>query len=169
VSRSNVCVRWLLAFLSFIAVGGGIGYFFMRSLRTEFAQLAPLRAKDHLEPVAVENVKIIGSNLSVPTVYQQSQPKLALKNPFVIPIQYYKKSGHRLVTPRKRMFIEYQGIIETENNVLALVRLTTSDKTFVVYEGESIVEFGLAIKKITPKNLTYSKEGVDVVISLGGI
>ena len=169
MSRSHVWFTWFLVFLSFIVVGGGIGYFFMLSLRPDFAQLAPLRVKNQLEPGVVENAKNTYNNQYEPAVYHQSQPKLYLKNPFVIPIQYNDYSGHRLITQRKRAFMEYQGIIETDNNVLGLVKLTTTNEAFVVYEGESIVEFGLEIKKITPKALTYSKDGVETVILLGGI
>lgn len=165
MSRSNVWFKWILVFLSFIAVGGGMGYFFMRSLRTDFAQLAPLTVK---KQPTVENVKKSFNIPSVPAIDQKSQPKVDLKNPFVIPIQYYKKSGHPLVTSKNRALMEYQGIIETDNKVLGLVKLTTTNETFVVYEGESIVEFGLTIEKITPKTLTYTKDGVEAVISLGG-
>jgi hypothetical protein len=169
MSQSNVWFRWILIFLSFIALGGGIGYFFMLSLRPDFVHQAPLKINNQLGPVAVKNVKNTYNHQYEPVLNHQSRPKLDLKNPFVIPNQYYQKSGLRSITQRKQAFIEYQGIIETDNNVLGLVKLTNTNETFVVYEGEIIVELGLEIRKITPKTLTYSKDRVEAVISLGGI
>jgi hypothetical protein len=92
-----------------------------------------------------------------------------LINPFVIPGQDNEALSHHLVSQRKRAILEYLGTVETDHNILGLVKITTTGDSLIVSEEEDLIEEGIIIQKITPKTLTYSKDGIDQVIRLGGI
>jgi hypothetical protein len=131
-----------------------------------YIQSTPPREQNHPEPILIEPVQ--NTNVSKYET-KLAQSAMKLKNPFVIPFPAHKNPDQRLSSQKKRTYIEYQGIIETDNSMLGLVKMTATNEAFLVYEGESLVEFGLEIHKITAKNLTYSKDGIEAVISLGGI
>ncbi len=91
---------------------------------------------------------------------------IRLKNPFILPIPYHA-SFRKSPSSKKRALLEYLGTIETDNGILGLVRINTGE-SFVVSEGEDLVISGIIIGKITPKILTYSQNGIEKVIHLGG-
>jgi hypothetical protein len=104
-------------------------------------------------------------------VNQAPTPPLNINliNPFVVPGQDNGVLSHPLGSQRKHAFLEYQGTIETDCGILGLVKVTTTGESFIVSEEEDLIEVGIVIRKITPKTLTYSKDGIDKVIRLGGI
>jgi hypothetical protein len=109
-----------------------------------------------------------GKVFEYPTAINQSSVVPAnLMNPFVIPGQYNVpfKENH---SQRKHELLEYQGTIATDASVFGLVRINTTGESFVVSEGEDLVESGIIIGTITPKTLTYSQNGIEKVIYLGG-
>ena len=90
-----------------------------------------------------------------------------LINPFIIPGSY-NVSFKKVRSQSKHEQLEYQGAIETDTSILGLVRINATGESLVVSEGEDIVVSGIIIGKITPKTLTYSQNGIEKVIYLGG-
>ncbi len=100
------------------------------------------------------------------TLPSTSTGNIRLKNPFILPIPYHA-SFRKSPAPKERALLEYLGTIETDNGILGLVRINTGE-SLVVSEGEDLVISGIIIGKITPKMLTYSQNGIEKVIHLGG-
>jgi hypothetical protein len=128
-----------------------------------------LKITDQPESITAKSIQNTYTHSYGSTLHYGPVKNLFLKNPFVVPLQYNGRASHHFVPKRPQAFLEYQGIIETDSNILGLVKATTTKEAFVVHEGECIIEFGLEIRKITPETLTYSKDGIEAVISLGGI
>ncbi len=100
------------------------------------------------------------------TLPSTSTGDIRLKNPFISPIPSHA-SFRKSPPPKERALLEYLGTIETDNGIMGLVKINTGE-SLVVFEGEDLVISGIIIGKITPKMLTYSQNGIEKVIHLGG-
>jgi hypothetical protein len=173
LSRSQHWLNMIVLFLGFIILGGSLGYVIMLLLERQVVLRIPSGVNRPAVSAIAANVPIImhrSDEAVIGTQQKSAGSKISpLKNPFVIPSVYQRNPAKRIVSPPKNLgFLEYQGVVETADDIRGLVRVTASKESFVVCEGESLVEFGIEIRKITPKVLTYSKDGVETVISLGG-
>jgi hypothetical protein len=164
VSRSGFWFTWLLVFIVFIVLGCGIGIFLM-FLGSNNIKWAPGGVEKR--PATAINGNILEKSEYKPhsalTYEPINQSITDMKNPFIVPGRYNRVDGKK----KQQTFLEFQGIIETNERTLGLVRITGTDEVFIVYEGENLIEF--KILKITPKTLTYSKDGKEIAVPLRGI
>lgn len=168
MSRSGLWLSWLLIFVGFTVLGGGIGYVLMSFWGPHNTFWEPWSNQNQPRTIINENFQKISDYKYYPPDNYESdyQPITNIKNPFTAPSQNNDTKGQNVPFNKKQTFLEYQGIIETNNSIFGLVKVTHTGEVFVVYEGENLVEF--EIRKITPKTLTYSKDGIEAVIPLGG-
>jgi hypothetical protein len=174
LSRSQHWLNIILLFLGFIILGCSLGYVIMLLLERQVALRIPTGINSPAVSVVDSGVPIVMHRSDEAVIIKQQKLAgskiISLKNPFVIPSLYQRNPAKRNASPKKNLgFLEYQGVVETADDVRGLVRVTASKESYVVYEGEILVELGVEIRKITPKVLTYYKDGVETVISLGGI
>ena len=167
MTHSRFWYIWLMLFFGFIILGGSISFIFVNYLNPHFKLWTPPRAQERSGIIPDVSIPNIRSHPDQPALTLEGS--VALKNPFIIPSPYQRNSGFRPTPHRRRGPLEYRGIIETDSNIMALVTVTSSGESLVVYEGEDLVELGIMIGKISAKTLTYSKNGIETVISLGGI
>jgi hypothetical protein len=164
VLRFGFWFTWSLIFIVFIVLGCGIGIFLMFF---GFNNIKWVPGGTGNRPATVINdntLKRSEYKLHSALTYKPiNQPITDIKNPFIVPRQYNGVSSKK----KQQTFLEYQGIIETNKGILGLVRITDTDEVFIVYEGENLIEF--EILKITPKTLTYSKDGKEIAVPLRGI
>jgi hypothetical protein len=162
---------WLLIFIGSILLGIGSYFLFFIHLQIpgmpwNFRFYAPALQQKIVENQYLPNRKVF----EYPTVIHQiptpAEP-VNLMNPFVIPgLDNVFFNNNRF--QKKHELLEYQGTIETDTSIFGLVRINTTGESLVVSEGEDLVVSGIIIGKITPKTLTYSQNGIEKVIYLGG-
>ncbi len=169
---------WL--FWVFIFIGGillGIGSYFLFFLHLQeipwpSESFQPVVPNFHQKYIANQYSHARARTIRVyqPLLSQTPMPastgNINLINPFIVPGGYNGFLG-KSPSPRKRALLEYLGTIETNDNILGLIRINTGE-SFVVTEGEDLVISGIVIGKITPTTLTYSQNGIEKVIHLGG-
>lgn len=160
---------WVFIFMGSVLIGM-ICYFLLFSYSQKipfwsgsFEPVVPDLHPKHITNQHSPNIKV-----TQPLVHQTPTPvsteKINLINPFVIPGQYNASKSH---FPKKPALLEYLGTVETDNDILGLIRINNGE-SFVVSEGEDLVISGIVIGKITPTTLTYSQNGIEKVIHLGG-
>lgn len=173
MTRLGLSIKWLLWLLCLLMLGS-TGYLFFLALNANLEDYnfepggsAPVGKKlfDSKAPAhAGSNPASVPEEISgPPDLHKKAFHSGFLKNPFVSPLPSDKELR------RGKDFLEYQGVIETADTLLGLVEVTKTHKTLIVHQGQKIDSLGVEILTITAKSLTFSKDGVKTVISLGGI
>lgn len=167
-------------FIVLIIIGCSIGFVFTSIWRLPIPLWMPSDTGKRLE--TMDNLpKIIdddnyNNKYSLPVAHipldqelKESNSRMlsSMKNPFIIPGRYAGNYGQNISPQKKQAYLSFQGVIETNDSILGLVRVNATGEVFAVYEGEDLLDF--QVKKITPSTLTYSQNGNEVVIPLGGI
>ncbi len=164
---SQRLLKWVAVFLG-LSILAGIIFLASLSLKVNEDELTKLgEYKTPKIEVAQVEERPIERPEPEKEVLPIISPKIVLQDPFVVPAEMKKnKVVHTESNPN---LFDFVGIIETDNNLVAMLKVQKNQEVLLVHQGEYVTKLGIEIRKINLDSLTFYRDGKEVVLTLGGV